>query len=279
MTYSFISPKYYDKILMPADSPLRKSITISNPLGEDTSIMRTTALPSMLEVLSRNYNNRNADACLFELASEYIPTSEDKLPIEKTNLIVGMYGNHADYFTAKGMAEQILEKLCIYGWEIEASSEEPSYHPGRCAVLSIDGEHLGVIGEIHPKVSENYGIGDRVYCFSLDVDKMYEYTKSEKTYTPLPKFPAVTRDLALLCDDSTPVLTLEKAIIRGAGNLLEKIKLFDVYKGEQIDSSKKSVAFSVTLRSADSTLTDERIAGTMKKIMKELEKAGAILRS
>ncbi|WP_444640622.1 phenylalanine--tRNA ligase subunit beta [Caproiciproducens sp. R1] len=279
MTYSFISPKYYDKILMPASSPLRKSITISNPLGEDTSIMRTTALPSMLEVLSRNYNNRNADACLFELASEYIPTSEDKLPIEKTNLIVGMYGNHADYFTAKGMAEQILEKLCVYGWEIEASSEEPSYHPGRCAVLSIDGEHLGVIGEIHPKVSENYGIGDRVYCFSLDVDKMYEYTKSEKTYTPLPKFPAVTRDLALLCDDSTPVLTLEKAIIRGAGNLLEKIKLFDVYKGEQIDSSKKSVAFSVTLRSADSTLTDERIAGTMKKIMKELEKAGAILRS
>ncbi len=279
MTYSFISPKYYDKILMPADSPLRKSITISNPLGEDTSIMRTTALPSMLEVLSRNYNNRNADACLFELASEYIPTSEDKLPIEKTNLIVGMYGNHADYFTAKGMAEQILEKLCVYGWEIEASSEEPSYHPGRCAVLSIDGERLGMIGEIHPKVAENYGIGDRVYCFSLDVDKMYEYAKSEKTYTPLPKFPAVTRDLALLCDDSTPVLTLEKAIIRGAGNLLEKIKLFDVYKGEQIDSSKKSVAFSVTLRSADSTLTDERIAGTMKKIMKELEKAGAILRS
>ena len=279
MTYSFISPKYYDKILMPADSPLRKSITISNPLGEDTSIMRTTALPSMLEVLSRNYNNRNADACLFELASEYIPTSEDKLPIEKTNLIVGMYGNHADYFTAKGMAEQILEKLCIYGWEIEASSEEPSYHPGRCAVLSIDGERLGMIGEIHPKVAENYGIGDRVYCFSLDVDKMYEYAKFEKTYTPLPKFPAVTRDLALLCDDSTPVLTLEKAIIRGAGNLLEKIKLFDVYKGEQIDSSKKSVAFSVTLRSTDSTLTDERIAGTMKKIMKELEKAGAILRS
>lgn len=279
MTYSFISPKYYDKILMPASSPLRKSITISNPLGEDTSIMRTTALPSMLEVLSRNYNNRNADACLFELASEYIPTPEDKLPIEKTNLTVGMYGNHADYFTAKGMAEQILEKLCVYGWEIEASSEEPSYHPGRCAVLSIDGKRLGVIGEIHPKVAENYGIGDRVYCFSLDVDKMYEYAKFEKTYTPLPKFPAVTRDLALLCDDSTPVLTLEKAIIRGAGNLLEKIKLFDVYKGEQIDSSKKSVAFSVTLRSADSTLTDERIAGTMKKIMKELEKAGAILRS
>lgn len=279
MTYSFISPKYYDKILMPADSPLRKSITISNPLGEDTSIMRTTALPSMLEVLSRNYNNRNAEACLFELASEYIPTTEDKLPIEKTNLIVGMYGNQSDYFTAKGMAEQILEKLCVYGWEIEASSKESSYHPGRCAVLSIEGNRLGVIGEIHPKVAGNYGIGERVYCFSLDVDLMYQYAKFEKTYAPLPKFPAVTRDIALICDDSTPVLTLEKAIVRGAGNLLENIKLFDVYKGEQIDASKKSVAFSIILRSGDSTLTDELIAGAMKKIMKELEKAGANLRS
>lgn len=165
MTYSFISPKYYDKICLPADSPLRKSIIISNPLGEDTSIMRTTALPSMLEVLSRNYNNRNAAACLFELASEYLPTTEDKLPIEKTNLIVGMYGNKADYFTAKGIAEQILEKLCISDYEIEASAEEFSYHPGRCAILTIDGKRLGIIGEIHPKVAENYGISERVYCF------------------------------------------------------------------------------------------------------------------
>ncbi len=279
MTYSFISPKYYDKIRMPADSPLRKSITISNPLGEDTSIMRTTALPSMLEVLSRNYNNRNAAACLFELASEYLPTTEDKLPIEKTNLIVGMYGNKADYFTAKGMAEQILEKLCVFDYEIEASSEECSYHPGRCAVLSIDGRRLGIIGEIHPKVAENYGIDERVYCFTLDVDLMFECAKPEKKYVPLPKFPAVTRDLALLCDDSIPVLNLERAIIRGAGNLLETIKLFDVYKGEQIEANKKSVAFSIVLRSKDSTLTEDHTTGVMKKIMKELEKAGAALRS
>ncbi len=279
MTYSFISPKYYDKIQMQADSPLRKSITISNPLGEDTSIMRTTALPSMLEVLSRNYNNRNADACLFELASEYIPTTEDKLPIEKTNLIVGMYGNKANYFTVKGMAEQLLEKLCVYDYEIEASSSESSYHPGRCAVLTLDGKRLGTIGEIHPKVADNYGIGERIYCFSIDVDLMFEYAKTEKTYAPLPKFPAVTRDLALICEDSIPVLTLEKAIVRGAGNLLETIKLFDVYKGEQIDASKKSVAFNIVLRSKDNTLTDDHIAGVMKKVMKELEKSGANLRS
>lgn len=279
MTYSFISPKYYDKIRMPADSPLRKSVTISNPLGEDTSIMRTTALPSMLEVLARNYNNRNASACLFELATEYIPTQDDKLPLEKPALICGMYGNHADFFTAKGMAEQILEKLCVENYDIQASSEEHSYHPGRCAVLTLDGKRLGVIGEIHPKVAEAYDIGERVYCFTLDVDLMFEYAKNEKKYTPLPKFPAVTRDLALLCDDSIPVLTLEKAIVRGAGKLLEQIRLFDVYKGEQIEANKKSVAFSIVLRSSDSTLTDEHTSGVMNKIMKELEKVGATLRS
>ena len=279
MTYSFISPKYYDKILMPADSPLRKSITISNPLGEDTSIMRTTTLPSMLEVLSRNYNNRNESACLFELAKEYIPTTEDKLPIEKNKLIVGMYGNNSNFYTVKGMAEQILEKLCVYDYDISATSSENSYHPGRCAVLSIDGKELGVIGEIHPKVSENYNIGERVYCFTLDVDLMFNYTKPEKVYTALPKFPAVSRDLALICDDDIPVLSLEKAIKLGAGKLLENIKLFDIYKGEQIEKNKKSVAFKITLRSADSTLTDNQIANTVKKIIKELEKTGAYLRS
>jgi phenylalanyl-tRNA synthetase beta chain len=279
MTYSFISPKYYDKILMPADSPLRKSITISNPLGEDTSIMRTTTLPSMLEVLSRNYNNRNESACLFELAKEYIPTTEDKLPIEKNKLIVGMYGNNSNFYTVKGMAEQILEKLCVYDYDISATSSENSYHPGRCAVLSIDGKELGVIGEIHPKVSENYNIGDRVYCFTLDVDLMFDYTEPEKVYTALPKFPAVSRDLALICDDDIPVLSLEKAIKLGAGKLLENIKLFDIYKGEQIEKNKKSVAFKITLRSADSTLTDNQIANTVKKIIKELEKTGAYLRS
>ena len=279
MTYSFISPKYYDKIRMPADSPLRKSLVISNPLGEDTSIMRTTALPSMLEVLSRNYNNRNADACLFELASEYIPTTEDELPTEKTNLIAGMYGNQADYFAAKGMAEQLLERLSVYDYEIEASSEEASFHPGRCAVLRIDGHRLGVIGEIHPKVAENYGISEQIYCFTLDVDLLFQYAKTEKTYVPLPKFPAVTRDLALICDDNIPVLTLEKAIVRGAGNLLENIKLFDVYKGEQIEAGKKSVAFSIVLRSLNDTLTEDRVSGIIKKTIKELEKVGANLRS
>lgn len=279
MTYSFISPKYYDKILMPADHPLRKSLVISNPLGEDSSIMRTIALPSMLEVLARNYNNRNPSAALFELAKEYVPTQDDKLPIEKNTLIAGVYGSNADYFTVKGIVEQLLEKLSVYDYDIEASGDEFSYHPGRCAILSIQGERLGVIGEIHPKVAENYGISGRVYSFALDVDLLYKYAQTAKTYKPLPKFPAVTRDLALICSDDIPVLTLEKAIIQGAGNLLEKINLFDVYKGEQIESGKKSVAFSIILRSNDNTLTEEHTASAIKKVMKELEKLGAVLRS
>lgn len=278
-TYSFISPKYYDKICMPENHPLRKSITISNPLGEDTSIMRTVALPSMLEILSRNYNNRNGAAALFELAKEYIPTEPDKLPLEKNVLIGGLYGDNADFFTIKGIVEQLLERLSITEWDIAASAEEYSYHPGRCAVLTANGERLGVIGEIHPKVQENYEIGERAYCFSLDLDLMFQLAQSEKKYTPLPKFPAVTRDLALLCDDAIPVLELQKAIVRGSGKLLESIRLFDVYKGEQIEAGKKSVAFKLVLRSKEGTLTEESTSSVVKKVMQELEKIGALLRS
>lgn len=278
MTYSFISPKYYDKILMPANSPLRKSVVISNPLGEDTSIMRTTALPSMMEVLARNYNNRNDCACLYELATVYLPNEDStKLPEEKPKLICGLYGEDADFFTAKGMAEGLLERLGITDWGIE-STQEYSYHPGRCGKLTIGEDELGIIGEIHPKVVANYGMDCRVYSFTLDMDTLFRHTQLEKAYTPLPKFPAVSRDLALVCDDSIPVNVLEKAIRRGAGNLLENVKLFDIYKGEQIESGKKSVAFSVTLRSGDSTLTEEHVSGAMKKVMKELEKIGAALR-
>ena len=278
MTYSFISPKYYDKIRMPENDPRRRSVVISNPLGEDTSIMRTTALPSMMETLARNYNNRNASAALFEIASEYLPTADDKLPIERKMLLGGIYGAGADFFTVKGAVEQLLERLGVMDWDIAASSEEYSYHPGRCAVLTVGGERLGVLGEIHPQVAENYGIGERVYCFSLDIALMYQYAQHEKTYKPLPKFPAVSRDLALICDDEIPVLDLEKAIRRGAGDLLEEIRLFDVYRGAQIEAGKKSVAFSITLRSADSTLDDGQISACMKRVMKELEKAGAVLR-
>ncbi len=279
MTYSFISPRCYDKINLPADSQLRNSIVISNPLGEDTSIMRTIALPSMMEILAKNYNNRNASAALYELAKEYIPTTPNELPVEKNTLIGGMYGDGADFFQMKGIVEELLDAVSVYDYDVEACSDNPSYHPGRCANLVKDGRVFGVMGEIHPVVTENYGMDCRVYCFSLDADALFEMAQPEKTYKPLPKFPAVTRDLALVCDESIPVGTLEKAIVRGGGALLENIQLFDVYQGAQIEAGKKSVAFSITLRSADSTLKDEQTLAVMKKIMKELEKTGAVLRS
>ncbi len=279
MTYSFISPKYYNKVMMPENHPLRNSVVISNPLGEDTSIMRTTALPSMLEILSKNYNNRNEYAYLFEIAKEYIPTTPDKLPVEKNVLTAGFYGEDVDFFKVKGVAEQVLSRAGVKKYDIKADSEQFGYHPGRCAVLTINGEPLGVIGEIHPKVRENYGINTRVYCFSLNVDTMFEYAELEKHYTPLPKYPAVTRDIALICDKDIPVLELEKAIREGAGKYLESVKLFDVYQGKQITQGKKSVAFSLTLRSSEATLTDEQATSAVNKAMKELEKIGAVLRS
>ncbi len=278
MTYSFLSPKAYDKIGMPEQDCLRNSVTISNPLGEDTSIMRTTALPSMLDTLARNYNNRNGAVALFELASEYYPVEGQELPDEKTKLIAGLYGSDCDFFTAKGMVEQLLDTLFISNYEFEASSDEYAYHPGRCAHIMIDDTVIGVIGEIHPKVAENYGINERILCFTLDVDSLFAHTQTNATYTPLPKFPAVTRDLALICDETIPVRMLENAITKGAGNLLETIQLFDVYQGEQIESGKKSVAFNIVLRSAENTLAEEQVNSTMKKVMKELEKVGASLR-
>ena len=177
------------------------------------------------------------------------------------------------------MVDQLLSALSISGCEYQASVEEYSYHPGRCAVLTIGDATIGVLGQIHPTVAENYGFEETVVSFSLDVDQLFQHTAPEKTYTPLPKFPAVTRDLALLCQEDIPVRNLEKTIQTGGGNLLETIQLFDVYQGEQIEAGKKSVAFRLMLRSNDGTLTDEHANSTMKKIMKELEKIGAVLRT
>ncbi len=279
MTYSFISPKYYNKVMMPENHTLRNSVVISNPLGEDTSIMRTTALPSMLEILAKNYNNRNEYAYLFEIAKEYIPTTPDKLPVEKNVLTAGFYGEGVDFFKVKGIAEQVLSRAGVKNYDIKADSEQFGYHPGRCAVLTVNGELLGVIGEIHPKVRENYGIGARVYCFSLNVDTMFEYAELEKHYTPLPKYPAVTRDVAVICSDDIPVLELENAIKEGAGKYLESVKLFDVYKGKPILPGMKSVAFSLVLRSSEGTLTDEQATSAVNKALKSLKNLGAELRS
>lgn len=279
MTYSFISPKYYDKIRLPEKSPLRSSITIQNPLGEDTSIMRTIALPSMCEVLARNYANRNLSAQLFEIATEYLPTEPDQLPEERLCVVMGAYGEGVDFYSVKGAVEELLERACITGYDVEADSKQYAFHPGRCAKLTLNGKRLGVIGELHPQVLENYEIGARAYAAVLDFGVMLENAEFDRQYQPLPKFPATTRDLALICDEEVPVLTLEKIIAEAAGSRLESVALFDVYQGKQIEEGKKSVAFNLVLRSPDSTLTVRDADAVMKRVIKALSAAGAQLRS
>ena len=279
MTYSFISPKYYDNIRLPEGSSLRRSVTIANPLGEDTSVMRTTAIPSMLEVLARNYNNRNASAWLYELGNDYIPTEPGKLPDERLQLTVGLYGNDADFYTLKGMLEALFAHIGLSGYEVERCKDDPTFHSGRCAVVTHNGERLGVLGELHPEVLENYGLGVKAYAAKLDMALLRGAADSNRQYRPLPKFPAVTRDLCLICDASLPVAALEKAIRGAAGGHLEAVTLFDVYQGKQIEAGKKSVAYSLTLRSSEGTLTDEQADGAVGRILKALGKIGVTLRA
>ncbi len=278
MTYSFVSPKQYDKIRLPKDDPKRNSVVILNPLGEDTSIMRTNAIPSMMDILAKNYNNRNSAVSLYEIGNEYLPVEDDLLPDEVPNLVLGMYGENKDFFTLKGVVENLLEVLGITDYDVEACQDNPTFHPGRCAVLSKDGEEFGIIGEIHPLVCANYGINVRTYVGKLNMRMLFALENDERSYVPMPKFPASTRDLALLCNDELPVLTMEKAIKNAVGKILEKIELFDVYKGSQIAQGKKSVAFNITLRAADRTLTDEEVNSAMSKILKAMEDLGAEIR-
>lgn len=305
-TYSFVSPKYFDKIRLPENSRLRKAVIIENPLGEDTSVMRTSTIPSMLDVLAFNYNNRNEKVCLFEIAKEYLPIDEKRnyspeeanlinsgnprheyeyqLPDEPQRLTIGMYGNDSDFYILKGIVEQILNEINISGVEYvraencDVFDEKYAFHNGRSAVILKDGVHLGIMGEIHPQVQETYGIGTKVYVAKLNIPELMQCADGNITYKPLPKFPATTRDLSLIIDDEVPVAELEKAIKGAVGKILEKITLFDVYKGKQIQEGKKSVSYSVSMRSHEGTLTDEQADSAMKKALKALAEIGAELR-
>lgn len=282
--FSFVSPKYFDKIALPADSKLRKPLVITNPLGEDTSVMRTTALPSMLEILARNYNNRNESARLFEIGKEYLPTTPDQLPLEPARLTIGMYGGNVDFYDLKGVIEALMVQLKISGCRYERCGEDcpfdekSAFHPGRSAVLYVGDTPLGIFGELHPNVQNNYGIGVKTYAAKLNIPEMLEHAATEISYQPLPKYPATTRDLSLVCDDGIPVAQLEQAIRKAVGNILEKVTLFDVYKGQQIAQGKKSVSYSISMRSHDGTLTDEQADGAMKRVLKALKAMGAELR-
>ena len=278
ITYSFISPTYYDKIDLPQDSPLRDSLKILNPLGEDTSIMRTTTLPSMLEILTRNYNFRNKSAKLYELGRVYFKRA-DGLADEPKVLTLGAYGDNMDFFALKGAVEAVLKQLRIENVRFLADSENPSYHPGRCAKVFSGDRLLGVLGQVHPHVAGNYGVDAELYAAELRFDALYESKGAQPVYQPLPKFPAVTRDIAVVCDASVTVGELEDAIRKGAKGLLKDAALFDIYTGTGIAPGKKSVAFNLTLRADDRSLTAEEADADVKSILTALEQeCGAVLR-
>lgn len=278
-TFSFISPKSYDKIRLPEDSEKRNSVTIMNPLGEDTSVMRTTAVPSILEVLSRNYNNRNERAALYEIATVYKSNGTEELPDENQSLVMGIYGKEYDFFALKGMVEKLLEICGIKDFDVEPKKDAPAFHPGRTAEIIKDDARIAVLGEVHPTVLGNYGIGTRAYIAVVDEEALFAKADLVRIYKALPKFPATTRDLAFVVDADTPVLHIEKAIAKACGKILESIELFDVYQGAQLGEGKKSVAWGLRFRSAERTLTDEECNNAVNKAIKAAEGLGAVLRS
>ena len=279
LTYSFVSPSYFDMIRLPADSPLRKTMRIQNPLGEDASIMRTIALPSMLSILARNNAYHNSAVKLYELAKVYLPKEGRTLPEEPKHLLLGTYGEGEDFFSLKGEIEAILRGMNVRPAAYTAVKDNPSYHPGRCAKLTVDGIEVGVFGQVHPLVAKNYGIDADIYAAELDFTALSNLLAPASTYVPLPKYPAVSRDIAVICDESVTVAELTACIQKAGGKLLREVRLFDIYRGKGIEDGKKSTAFSLTLRADDRTLTDADSDSVISAVLKALEtELGAKLR-
>jgi len=271
ITYSFISPTYYDKIRLPEDSPLRKSMKIMNPLGEDTSIMRTTVMPSMLEILTRNYNYRNKEAHLYELGRTYFER-EDGMADEPKHLSLGVYGPEESFFTLKGAVETILDSIRAEDVTYVAEKSDPSYHPGRCAKVYVNGQEVGTLGQIHPLVAANYGVDAELYYADLKFDVLFASRGADPEYQPLPKFPAVTRDIAVLVDKAVTVGAMESSIQAAAKGLLKDVTLFDIYEGAKLPTGKKSVAFNLVLRADDRSLTAQEADDEVNLVLERLKK-------
>ena len=279
VTYSFVSPSSLDKIKVPADSPLRDNYRILNPLGEDTSVMRTTALPSMLGVLSTNLSRRNMEAKLYEMATVYKKQPGKVLADERTVLTLGAYGGGVDFFALKGAVEALLCAARTPDVRFTADTETAAFHPGRCAAVWSGDTRLGTLGQIHPDVCAVYGLDGATYCAEIDVVLLHDLEGAEPVYTPLPRFPAITRDIAVVCDAAVPVGELTECIRKAEKNVLRGVKLFDVYTGVGIPEGKKSVAFSLTLRSDDGTLTDDHAEEAVRAVLDALrENFGAVIR-
>ena len=281
MCYSFESPKVFDKLLLPADSELRKTVTISNPLGEDFSVMRTISLNGILTSLSTNYNRRNKNVRLYELGNVYIPKALPltDYPDERMQFTLGMYGD-GDFFTMKGVVEEFLESVGMRKKaKYDPNAEKPFLHPGRQALIKYEDTVIGYLGEVHPDVADNYNIGTRVYVAVLDMPEVVPFASFDRKYEGVAKYPAVNRDLSLVMKKEVFVGSLEKVMKEKGGKLLESIQLFDVYEGSQIEEGYKSVAFSLVFRSPERSLEAAEINKIVDKILKELEKMGVELRA
>jgi phenylalanyl-tRNA synthetase beta chain len=282
-TYSFVSPKGADKVRIPKDSEKRDFVRLINPLGEDTSVMRTELLPNLLEVLSTNRRKSNEDVWLFEIGNTFSTNKFAELPSERLSLALGGYGVGMDFFALKGVIEKLLKKLGMQNMKFEADTGKPSWHPGRCANITTTPYsydiQLGTAGEIHPEVLKSYDFDTPVYAAEIELGGLISITDLSRAYSPLDKYPAVTRDIALVADESVTALAIENIIRFIGGKMLESVKLFDIYRGKQIASGKKSMAFSLVYRAADRTLTDDEVAAQHAKIIGALEaEVGAVLR-
>lgn len=276
-TYSFYNNKELEKINLDNESELvKEQITLKNPLNDDYTTMRTTTLPSMLQTLAFNSAKKNQNVRLFEIARTYqnINNSieQNKLPEEQKVLTIGMYGEQVDFYILKGYVENILNLTNIKKYEIMKEDKHPTYHPGRTANVWIGKDKIITFGEIHPQVMENYGIKDRVYIAEIAIDKIAKYSKENKKYEPIAKYPAVERDLAIIVDEEIESGSIEKLIQKKAKDILEEVKLFDVYRNEKLGDSKKSLAYSLKFRSKEKTLQEEQINETMNSIIETLEK-------
>lgn len=270
MTYSFIDPKEYRLINIDESDPRNNFIKITNPLGEENSVMRTTMLSTTLEVLQTNYNKRNADAALFEIGKLYIPCEGQELPCEPSVVSIGMYGDY-DFYALKGIVEKMLSDIGIAKVRFDADKENPSFHPGRCAKLYIKDKCIGTIGQIHPRVSKNYKINTEIYMAELCLETISEFATFDKKYKALPKFPATDRDIAIVVDESVNVGSIADIVEKQNSAIIESYELFDVYRGSQLGENKKSVAYSIKFRANDRTLTDDEVNAVMDNILAALK--------
>lgn len=280
MTYSFESPKVFDKLMLPEDSPLRQAIRIQNPLGEDFSIMRTVSLNGMLTSLAFNYNHRNKNVRLYEMGNIYLPKQLPltELPEERMQFTLGMYGE-GDFFVMKGVVEEFFEKAGLRGkTSYDPKSGKPFLHPGRQANIIYQGETVGYLGEVHPKVAERYGIGEKAYVAVLDMTSIVPYATFDRKFEGIARYPAVTRDLSMVVPKQILAGEIEDMIAQRGGKHLESYHLFDIYEGEQIQEGYKSMAYSVTFRAKDKTMEEAEITSCMKKILNGLESMGIELR-